>query len=122
MPSPTVLFVVAGISIVSLFAWVGLVWKNVQTSWEATAAERAKYAKMAPSDVLTGVSAPTPEAEKSELVPKAKGKKKPGKKKPVAKADEAATESASSDESKPGAPEDASEEPAADDESSKKEA
>ena len=120
MPSPTVLFVVAGISIVSLFAWVGLVWKNVQTSWEATAAERAKYAKMKPSDVLTGVSAP--ETEKAELGEKPKGKKKPGKKKPVAKADEAAVTSDASDDAKAAASDEASERSTEDDESSKKEA
>ncbi len=122
MPSPTVLFVVAAISIVSLFAWVGLVWKNVQTSWEATAAERAKYAKMKPSDVLTGTSAPEAEIEKAELGEKPKTKKKSGKKKPVAKSEEtSATKSDSSDESDIAASDEASEE-AAEDESSKKEA
>ena len=122
MPSPTVLFVVAAISIVSLFAWVGLVWKNVQTAWEATPAERAKYAGMKPSDVVTGVSEPAAAAEddKAELGTKPKGKKKPGKKKPVAKAEEAtatdeATKSASSDE-------DAAEDSTTDDETAKKEA
>lgn len=118
MPSPTVLFVVAAISIVSLFAWVGLVWKNVQTSWEATAAERAKYAKMKPSDVLTGVNAPEAETEKAELGEKPKSKKKPAKKKPVPKSEE--TSKTQSDDASKAADDEASEE-AADDETSKKE-
>lgn len=122
MPSPTVLFVVAGISIVSLFAWVGLVWKNVQTSWEATAAERAKYAKMKPSDVLTGTSAPEAETAKVEPDEKPKSKKKSGKKKPVAKPEEtSATESDASDEAKTAASDEAADE-AEEDEASKKEA
>lgn len=121
MPSPTVLFVVAGISIVSLFAWVGLVWKNVQTSWEATAAERAKYAKMKPSDVLTGTSAPEAETAKAELGEKPKSKKKSGKKKPVAKPEETSATESASDEAKTAASDEAAEE-AEEDEASKKEA
>jgi hypothetical protein len=121
MPSSTVLFVVAAISIVSLFAWVGLVWKNVQTAWEATAAERAKYAGMKPSDVVTGVTAPAAEVEKTELGEKPKGKKKPGKKKPVAKA-EAATETEPADEPKSASSDEEASDDSKTDDDSKKEA
>ena len=102
---------------------MGLVWKNVQTAWEATPAERAKYAGMKPSDVLTGMSAPAaPVADdKTELGVKPKGKKKPGKKKPVAKA-EAATETESTEESKGASSDEASDDSETDDEGSKKEA
>ena len=75
MPSPTVLYLVAALSIVGLFTWVGLVWKNVQASWDASPEERAKHAAK-PAEVGT--------------------KKKPAK----AKADEAKADEAKADEAK----------------------
>jgi hypothetical protein len=92
MPSPTVLYVVAALSILGLFAWVGLVWKNVQATWEASPEERAKY-------LVKKAEAPDEDDDEEEDdAPKAKAPK-------TKKSQEKPKKSAISEKSEPAKPE-----------------